>query len=82
MFPHSARYFGRLVAGEFSRLAYGNDAGVVNNVRGRAGLRSLQRRARGAVSHDRDVWLAATSLYRNGWTYLQPTIDAGTIERV
>jgi hypothetical protein len=82
MFPHSARYFGRLVAGEVSRLAYGNDAGVVNNVRGRAGLRAVQRKMRGAVSHEQHVWQAATGLFRNGWAPLAPTLDTRTIDEL
>ncbi len=79
MIPHSARYFGRLVAGEFSRVAYGNDAGIVNNVTGRARLRAVRRKARGTVSHEHDVWQAATDLFRNGWASLEPSVDARTI---
>jgi hypothetical protein len=82
MFPHSARYFGRLVAGQFSRLAYGNDAGVVNNVSGRSRLRAAQRKARGTVSHEHHVWQAAAALFRNGWASLEPTLDARAIGNI
>src|SRR3978361_859859 len=79
MIPHSARYFGRLVAGEFSRVAYGNDAGIVNNVTGRARLRGGRRKAHGPVSHEHHVWQAATDLFRNGWASLEPSVDARSI---
>jgi hypothetical protein len=70
-----------MIAGEYARLRYGNDAGFVNNTRAGRELRRL-RHASPAGSKDADVNAAARMLNHEGWLKIDSTADESVITRV
>jgi hypothetical protein len=74
-------YYSRMIAGEYARLRYGNDAGLVNNTRAGRELRRL-RHVSPAGSKDADVNAAARVLNDEGWLKIDSTADESTLARI
>jgi len=77
----AVRYYSRLVAGEFARLRYGNDAGLSNNARGGRELRRL-RHTRPAAVRDAAAYAAARRLNEEGWVKIDPGVEPCTLTRI
>jgi hypothetical protein len=75
------RYYSRMIAGEFARLRYGNDAGLGNNARAGRELRRL-RRVSPAGSTDADVNAAARQLNDEGWLKIESPADASRLASI
>jgi hypothetical protein len=75
----SARYYRGLLVGEVGRLVYGNDAGIMNNVRGRARTSAARGSTPAMLDPTAHTTAAARALSRNGWVHVPPTVDAAAI---
>ncbi len=75
------RYYSRMIAGEYARLRYGNDAGFVNNARAGRELRRL-RHVNPAGSADAGVNAAARRLNDEGWLKVDSTADPSALARI
>jgi hypothetical protein len=69
-----------MIAGEYARLRYGNDAGYANNARAARELHRLQH-VSPAGSPDADVNAAARMLNDEGWLKIDSTADESTLTR-
>lgn len=77
----AVRYYSRMLAGEFARLRYGNDAGLSNNALARRELRRLRRlRPVSPVNATADI--EATQLNRDGWVKIDSNADPAMLTRI
>ncbi|MCU1466773.1 MAG: Uncharacterized protein JWM72_2701 [Actinomycetia bacterium] len=75
------RYYSRMIAGEYARLCYGNDAGFGNNTRAWRELRRLRHESP-AGSNDADVNAAARLLNDEGWLKIDSTAGDSILRRI